>query len=85
MQKIFGFLKGVVKFISDWWHNQKWVVKKFIFPLIDSYVKPLIEKKIREEKEEIIKMLQELPEKEVAEKAGEWGKKVLEETLDLNK
>jgi hypothetical protein len=78
-----GWLKDFGKNLWNWWQNQKWVVEKWLFPLLDSFLVPKIEEFINTKKQEIIDALNSYSGKHNAIKAVEWIKDRLRELLKL--
>lgn len=67
-------MKSIWQFISNWWHNQKWVILSWLPPAIDNILEPMIEKEIDAKKKDIINALNTYSAHDNAVKACSWIK-----------
>ena len=81
MGKIGSWFQNIGLSIYSWWRNEKVVLIKWLFPLIDAIVVPKITDLIRTKKQEIINSLNTISALDNARKCATWLKDILTSLL----
>ena len=76
--------KKLWKGLKAWWDNQDWVISKWLFPQLDSFFATKLEIYIEDNKQALIRMLNEMSARDLSIKACSWSKDRLKELLKRN-